>query len=129
MNDEFNSLVKLLREFQIKKQLFDERDLEDQLFQFLQQKDIKVVRQKASEVGRIDMLVDMNKKIICLELKVNANMSVMEQMDRYTQKYRDGVILVCWKASINTKTVFEIVKKQINLPIEIIEVIKNQGVG
>jgi len=128
MNDEFNELIQVLKNFQIKKGLYDERDLEDQLCTYLDCKDMKVVRQKSSEVGRTDIIIEMKNSVICLELKVNANLSVMEQMDRYTQKYRDGVILVCWKASKNVKTVFSEVKKQINIPIEIIEVIKNQGV-
>ncbi len=127
-NQEFKELVTLLRKFQIKKSLYDERDLEDQVFQFLDKNDINVIRQKTSEVGRIDIAVEINQRIICLELKVNANLSAMEQMDRYTQKYRDGIILLCWKASKNVKIVFNNVKDQINLPIELIEVIKNQGV-
>ncbi len=127
-NTEFNELVTLLRKFQIKKSLYDERDLEEQVFQFLDKNDINVIRQKTSEVGRIDIAVEINQRIICLELKVNANLSAMEQMDRYTQKYRDGIILLCWKASKNVKIVFNNVKDQINLPIELIEVIKNQGV-
>ena len=129
MKPEFEKLILLLKDFQIKRELFDERDLEDQLFEFLDQRDIKVVRQKASEVGRTDLIVEMESSVICIELKLNANLSVMEQMDRYTQKYRDGVILVCWKASKNVKTVFTTVKKQINVPVHIVEVIKNQGVG
>ncbi len=127
-NQEFNELVTLLRKFQIKKSLYDERDLEDQIFQFLVKNDVQVLRQKVSKVGRIDIAVEINHRIICLELKVNANLSAMEQMDRYTEKYRDGIILVCWKASKNVKIVFNNVKDQINLPIELIEVIKNQGV-
>lgn len=127
-NPEFDGLVTLLRKFQIKKSLYDERDLEEQVFQFLDKNDIKVIRQKVSEVGRIDIAVEINQRMICLELKVNANLSAMEQMDRYTQKYRDGIILLCWKASKNVKIVFKNVKDQINLPIELIEVIKNQGV-
>ena len=118
-----------MKRFQLKKQLIDERELEDVLALYLRKNEYKTIRQERMIVGRTDLVVEIKQIKICIELKVYATLMAMEQLDRYLPKYPGGLVLMCWKASKNVEQVFKNVKAQINVPIELIQIYKNHGLG
>lgn len=126
---EFDELIYDLKLFQIKRKLIDENELESLLESYLKQKGWILARQKIIDVGRNDLVVERNSKKICLELKLETNMSIVGQIGKYVSRYDDGVIIVCWKAS---KELRDFIKKM-NVsqkwpPLEVIQIIQNQGV-
>lgn len=123
----FDFLVSVLKDFQINEPIFSESTLEQKLQAYLMAKDIHVSRQEAVKgIGRNDLVIILDNKKICIELKINTNASVVNQLDRYLEYYNDGVILVCWKSSKTLRTIFQRVKSQIKTPLELIEIKKNQ---
>ena len=124
----FKKLIKTLNRFQITEQIFDEKELETKLATFLRDNDYQIKTQdRISPEFRNDIVVMINEQKICIELKVYANLSCMKQLDDYLPFYKDGIILLCWKASQNVKIVFDRVKQSIKTPIELIEVRKNNS--
>ena len=123
----FDYLVNILKEFQLDQTLFSELDLENKLECYLLDHKIQVVRQKIIDrKNRTDLICILDGHKICVELKQNADISCVQQLDRYLPKFPDGIILVCWKCSANLREVFNDVKAQIKIPVELIELRKYQ---
>jgi len=124
----FSELVTALKSFQVNDNIFSEAELESEIKQFLIEKNYKIEQQQRLKgIGRNDLVITTeNGKKICIELKINANAGVVEQIDNYLQYYDNGLILLCWHSSKTLKTIFSNVKKQIKIPLEIIEIKKNQ---
>lgn len=108
--------------------MYDEKELETKLILYLSSKGYEITRQFTINDSRNDIVILTNGKKICLELKVNANRSVDEQVDRYLQYYNDGVIVVCWRASKNIKKIFESLEGKIKIPIALVEIYRNQSI-
>lgn len=123
----FEYLVKIIKEFQLDQTLLSERDLENKLEQYLQDHNIEVERQKVLDHRRrTDLICMVEGHKICLELKHVADLSCVQQLDRYLPNFPNGIILVCWKCSASLRQVFVDVKQQIKVPIELIELRKYQ---
>jgi hypothetical protein len=123
----FEKLVESLNKFQLTEQIFDERELEKKIVMFLKDHGFNVKTQDRvnSEIRNDIVVTFKNGKKICVELKVKADLGVMKQLDNYLPHYKNGIILMCWKASENTRKVFDKVKGEIKTPIALIEVRKN----
>lgn len=129
---EFDKLVRIIKNFPVNETIRDERELEANLEKYL--KDVfltssfELERQKITGNVRNDLVVIAGNKKFCIELKKFTDVSVASQIDRYLPLYKDGVILVCWKCSQTLRDVFNDVKKQIRIPIEVIELRKYQAI-
>lgn len=127
-SNEFNNLVTDLKRFQIKQDIFSERELESEIESYLKSKNYSISRQKVIPKVRNDLVVEINSKKICLELKVNADISCTKQLDSYLGYFNDGIILVCWRSSKNLHQVFENVRKSIKIPVELIQIRRYQSI-
>lgn len=127
-SDEFNRLVLELKNFQIQQDILSERELEESIESYLISKNYSILRQKVMPKVRNDLVVEVNSRKICLELKVNANISCTKQLDSYLGYFNDGIILVCWRSSKNLHQVFENVKKSIKIPVELIQIRRYQSI-
>jgi hypothetical protein len=124
VNPSFNDLVTTLKAFRLNCAPFNEAEIENGIDLLLKTKNFPVRRQVFFEKGRFDITV--NKFVI--EAKVTANISIVEQLDRYSS-YCEGIILLCWKATAPLKNVFDTAKTQSSIPVELIEITKNCDVA
>lgn len=124
---EYENLKKAIGLYQVQHQIHNENDLEIGLLEHLKRKGYTVERQKRIRGYRNDLVVTVNGKQICLELKVVAGIGCCRQIDNYIPIYKDGIIIVCWKSSSNLKSTVDLVKSKISQPIDIIEIRKGQS--
>lgn len=124
----FNKLVKLLTKFQLELEPVSEKEIEINLLNYLQKNKITTKRQEKNTKFRNDLVVIMGKKRYCIELKVVADVSVAKQLDDYLPFFKDGIVLVCYKASKLLRQIFTDVQQKINTPIQLIEIRKNQDI-
>ena len=120
----WDRLIWHLRHFILVSTPINEFDIEMRLRDYLETGGFLVNEQKRSSLGRQDLVVISGKERFCMELKMNADASCFEQLDRYSRD-ADGLILMCWKASKKVKKIFELAKKSAKIPIDLIE-IRNQ---
>lgn len=120
----FTQLCKLLKEFDVIDPIMTEKQLEEKIFNYLKEKGIEVERQVTSHKDRYDLICKSDGKRICLELKLKATISDIQQFDRYLRKFRDGFIIVCWQTTLSVKYIFSSVRKQSPIPIAMIEISK-----
>lgn len=129
MGKKFQKLVQVIKEFQVKEEIFNESELESNLSYFLKSRGYSIKQQGILDSGvRTDICVGFNDgKKICLELKVVAGMGCMKQLDKYLGYFPAGIMLVCWKASENVRNTIDKVKHDIKIPVELIELRKHQS--
>lgn len=126
-NSTFLKLVALLKKFQVEEQIISEKDLENKLHDYIKGSLFGVERQKPITKNiRNDLICTIEGKTFCIEIKKNADLFCVQQLDRYLPYYKDGLILVCWKASTSLKEVFKSVESQINIPVALVEIRRNQ---
>lgn len=123
MND-FDSIVFTLKSFQMIQEPVSEKELEIELLGYLHKKQIRAIRQKINKDARNDLYLEDFK--IYVELKLHADLSCTEQLDRYLSFAKDGIILVCYTASKRLREIFKKVDKQIQIPIALVELRKEQ---
>lgn len=129
MND-FETICQLIEQFHINKTIITENELEINLTNYLRQNNLKVTtQQRVNSTTRNDIVVKLNGKTMCIELKKTADLSCMKQLDKYLDFYNDGLILVCWKASENVRRVFQRVQSlYISIPTKLIELREYQTI-
>lgn len=120
----FEQLHRLLKDFDIVNPIKTEKELEEKIFDYLQKNSIDVERQVTNKKDRYDLVCKQGNKKICLELKLKATISDIEQFDRYLRKFRDGFMIVCWQTTQSVKYIFSSVRTQSPIPIALIEISK-----
>lgn len=129
MSEDFKELVSTLKRFRIKETIRDEHELENKLEHYLKEKRFIIQRQKSvTRKIRNDLVCIIGEKKICLELKKFTDISIVQQLDKYIPLYPDGLILICWKCSQSLRDVFRDVKKQITIPLELVELRRYQPI-
>lgn len=123
-NEFFEHLHRLLKDFDIVNPIKTEKELEEKIFNYLQKNGIDVERQVTNKRDRYDLVCKNGNKKICLELKLKATISDINQFDRYLRKFRDGFMIVCWQTTKSVKYIFSATKKQSPIPIALVEISK-----
>lgn len=117
----FSKIVKEMESFEMDKPTLVEAELEDQVYNYLSKKIMKITRQVSEKRDRYDLICEEENEIVCVELKVLTNIKDIKQFDRYLAKFKDGFIVVCYQANFSVKNLFAAVKEQSPFPMELIE--------
>lgn len=120
----FLRILKDLEDFDLAKPAMLESELEDQVYQFLSSKGIEITRQVSEKKDRYDLICKSGNEIVCIELKVFTNTKDLKQFDRYYPQFKDGFIVLCWQANFTVRDLFNLVRDQSPIPIEMIELCK-----
>jgi len=120
----FTLLVDSLKQFKLSKKAVSEHELEIWALEYLAKKGYKVTTQKRTRSGRYDITVEIEGFRYCIELKMIADRSCLDQLDRYARSV-NGLILLCWQASTAVISIIKFQKSYSKIPIELIEVKRN----
>jgi len=118
---DFGLLVGVLRHFSLVCAPYREVELEVGLECFLRVHGFGVERQVVCGCDRFDLVVGT----VIIEVKLNAQKNIVEQLDRYSAANCTGLIVVCWRASQPLKRIFAKAKTSAEIPVELIEIIRN----
>ena len=125
----FEKLITLLDNFEISDAFTSEADLEEKLCQYLKNNDIFYTSQLSEKQNRYDVICSDGTQKVCIELKVKARSSDLEQFDKYMQRFPDGFIVLCWIASISVREIFTTVQSQSPTPIQLLELSKKYSIA
>lgn len=117
----FASVLKALGGFQPDDPIRSESELESRTKQFLEEKGFQIESQVSKKKDRYDLIIKKDGQTVCLELKLKADISDIEQFDRYMPKFREGFIVMCWNATDSMRDIFDNVIQQTPTPIALIE--------
>ena len=117
----FTSIIKSINEFLPDDPITLESQLEEKLKKHLEKHGFFVTRQKIEKENRYDLICSSGNQIVCIELKIHADISDLNQFDKYLRNFKDGFIVVCWQASFSVKDIFLHVTEQSPTPIALIE--------
>ncbi len=120
----FSSLVKSINEFLPDDPMVTESQLEEKLKTHLESNGFIVFRQVTKRKDRYDLICRERNEVVCMELKIYADISDIEQFDRYLKKFKGGFIVVCWRASFSMQDIFKQVTDQSPIPVQLIELSK-----
>lgn len=120
----FSKIVQEMEGFEMDKPTLVEAELEDQVYNYLSKKIMKITRQVSEKRDRYDLICEEENEIVCVELKVLTNTKDLKQFDRYLTKFKDGFIVVCYQANFTVRDLFNSVRDQSPFPIELIELSK-----
>ncbi len=126
----FEGLVSDLRGFHLRTYPMNERDIETRLMMYLKNRRLNASSQVTNESGRFDIKIEeADGSVFCIEIKKNGGLNCVEQLDRYANSSEvSGLVLLCWRASRSLRAVMEEGKRTAKIPIELVEVRKNQAV-
>jgi len=125
----FTRLVKTINEFTPDTPLDLEVELEEKLRNHLHSNGFTTSRQVIKKSNRFDLICRENNSIVCLELKIIAEVSDLHQFDRYLRQFKDGLIVVCWQATFSVKDIFLQVVEQSPTPVALIELCKKYSLA
>lgn len=106
-----------------------ESQLEEKLKKHLEKHSFYVTRQKVEKENRYDLICSTENQLVCIELKIRADISDLNQFDRYLRNFKDGFIVVCWQASFSVKDIFSQVTEQSPTPVALIELSKRYSLA
>ncbi len=125
----FSRIVNSINEFLPDKAIVKESELERLLRIHLEKDGFNVSRQVTNEENRHDLLCRERNTVVCLELKLRADVSNIKQFDRYLPKFKDGFIVVCWQASFSVTDIFKKVIDQSPIPVALIQLSEKYGLA
>ena len=125
----FSRIVNSINEFLPEKAIVKESELERLLRIHLEKDGFNVSRQVTNEENRYDLLCRERNIVVCLELKLRADVSNIKQFDRYLTKFKDGFIVVCWQASFSVTDIFKKVIDQSPIPVALIQLSEKYGLA
>lgn len=117
----FTSIIKSINEFLPDDPITLESQLEEKLKKHLEKHGFFIARQKIEKENRYDLICSSGNQIVCIELKIHADISDLNQFDKYLRNFKDGFIVVCWQASFSVKDIFLHVTEQSPIPVALIE--------
>jgi len=120
----FSKLIQSINDFVPDEPFTVERELEESLESHLLQNGFTLSRQKSVKGDRYDLVCRSGNEVVCLEVKLHANISDIKQFDKYLPKFKDGFIVVCWQSSFSVKNIFQQVIDQSPIPTTLIELAK-----
>lgn len=125
----FKDLLTALDDFIPSRPMILESHLEKELNEHLTKKGFTITSQVSKKKDRYDLLCRRVNELVCLELKLRANISDLRQFDRYLPKFRDGLIVFCWQSSASVREIFSNVSKQSPIPVALIELSKKYSLA
>ncbi len=127
----FQDLLIAIDGFIPSKPMILESLLEIELRTYLESKrrGFNISRQVTKKEDRYDLLCRRNNELVCIELKLRANISDLKQFDRYLPKFRDGLIVFCWQATASVREIFSNVTQQSPIPVTLIELSKKYSLA
>lgn len=120
----FSKLIQSINDFVPDEPFTIEKELEESLETHLLQNGFVLSRQKSVKGDRYDLVCRSGNEIVCLEIKLHADISDIKQFDKYLPKFKDGFIVVCWQSSFSVKNIFQQVIDQSPIPTTLIELAK-----
>ena len=120
----FSKLIQSINDFVPEEPFTIEKELEESLETYLLQDGFVLSRQKSVKGDRYDLVCRLGNEVVCLEIKLHADISDIKQFDKYLPKFKDGFIVVCWQSSFSVKNIFEQVIDQSPIPTTLIELSK-----
>ena len=120
-------VVRALRSFAATTSIRDEDDLESDICGYLERTHgFGVERQVAGGRGRnrYDIVCRHPRAPgkVCIEIKLKAAASNLEQFDRYIRQFPDGLVVACWSATRAVRDVVEEAASSSPVPVGLVEV-------
>lgn len=125
----FQDLLTAIDDFKPSQPMVIESLLEKELTNHLTKKGFIVTSQVTKKKDRYDLLCRRDNSLVCLELKLRADISDLKQFDRYLPKFRDGLIVFCWQATASVREIFSNVTQQSPIPVTLIELSKKYSLA
>lgn len=125
----FSELVKVINEFLPDDPMRTESELEQKIMSHLHDKGFNVSSQISKRHDRYDLVCRNINEVVCIELKLRADISDIKQFDKYLPKFKDGIIVVCWQASFSVQDIFHNVAEQSPIPIALIELSRKYSIA
>lgn len=120
----FSKLIQSINDFVPDEPFTIEKELEESLETHLLQNGFVLSRQKSVKGDRYDLVCRSGNEVVCLEIKLQTDISDIKQFDKYLPKFKDGFIVVCWQSSFSVKNIFQQVIDQSPIPTTLIELAK-----
>lgn len=124
MSKLFSKLVQSINDFVPDDPFQLEVELEKSLESHLLKDGFILSRQKSVKGDRYDLVCRSGNEVVCLEIKLHADISDIKQFDKYLPKFKDGFIVVCWQSSFSVRHIFQQVIDQSPIPTTLIELSK-----
>ncbi len=124
MSSLFSKLVQSINNFVPDLPFLIEQELEKSLESYLVKNGFALSRQKSVKKDRYDLVCRSGNEVVCLEIKLHADISDIKQFDKYLPKFKDGFIVVCWQSSFSVRNIFQEVIDQSPIPTTLIELAK-----
>ena len=124
MSKLFSKLIKSINGFVPDDPFQLEVELEKSLESYLLKDGFILSRQKSTKGDRYDLVCRSGNEVVCLEIKLHADISDIKQFDKYLPKFKDGFIVVCWQSSFSVRNIFQQVIDQSPIPTTLIELSK-----
>lgn len=120
----FSKLIQSINEFVPDEPFTIEKELEESLEKYLLENGFILSRQKSVKGDRYDLVCRSGNEVVCLEIKLHADISDIKQFDKYLPKFKDGFIVVCWQSTFGVTNIFQKVIDQSPIPTTLIELAK-----
>lgn len=120
----FSKLIQSINEFVPDEAFTIEKELEESLEKYLLENGFILSRQKSVKGDRYDLVCRSGNEVVCLEIKLHADISDIKQFDKYLPKFKDGFIVVCWQSTFGVTNIFQKVIDQSPIPTTLIELAK-----
>lgn len=124
MSKLFSKLIQSINDFVPDDPFQLEVELEKSLETHLLKDGFILSRQKSAKGDRYDLVCRSGNEVVCLEIKLHADISDIKQFDKYLPKFKDGFIVVCWQSSFSVRNIFQQVIDQSPIPTTLIELSK-----
>ena len=124
MSKLFSKLIQSINDFVPDDPFQLEVELEKSLETHLLKDGFALSRQKSVKGDRYDLVCRSGNEVVCLEIKLRADISDIKQFDKYLPKFKDGFIVVCWQSSFSVRNIFQQVIDQSPIPTTLIELSK-----
>ena len=124
MSKLFSKLIQSINDFVPEDPFQLETELEKSLESHLLKDGFILSRQKSVKGDRYDLVCRSGNEVVCLEIKLHADISDIKQFDKYLPKFKDGFIVVCWQSSFSVRNIFQQVIDQSPIPTTLIELSK-----
>jgi len=124
MSKLFSKLIQSINDFVPDDPFQLEVELEKSLESHLLKDGFILSRQKSVKGDRYDLVCRSGNEVVCLEIKLHADISDIKQFDKYLPKFKDGFIVVCWQSSFSVRNIFQQVIDQSPIPTTLIELSK-----
>lgn len=120
------NIIELLKTIRTDSLFENERQIQYKVANKLKENNIKFKIEKSLSHSRLDIEAEFHNKKLCIEIKLKATPTIFKQIDKYVTLGYDGIIIVCWSAKVNVRNTINALKGKTRIPVELIEIWKQQ---